>query len=145
MEAGYAWQSVTLSGAVEYENTIDTAPARSEPTVPLTDIVVPFRVRFLGLGSPGRFYVLAGVVYSVLWDRTRQAGATSDGSALRSAGSVLELGACYRFPIAERLSLELGIAPRAIVTRAANGIGYFAEAGFQHYSLPIYVSVPYSL
>ena len=139
--------SVAFSAALEYSLVFDTSPTRSDGSLAFVGVDVPARARLLGLGGRrGRFYAIVGLGYAAQWDRTRQFGpTTSDGAALRSSGTLYEIGLSYRLRLSELVGLEIAFLPRVQFTSASNGVGYFSNARFTQLTAPLNVSFPLTL
>jgi hypothetical protein len=148
LEGGFAFSdSLILSLAGEYNLILDRSPEPPSPSLAMVGIAIPLRLRFFGIGSErGRFYAMVGLGYAALWDRTYQyPPVTTDGGALRSSGSLYELGVCYRFRFDDRVGLEVGILARAQGTSVSNGVRYYTDMTVSQAAIPVYVSLPLSL
>jgi hypothetical protein len=136
-----------FSLGAEYNLVFDRNPEGRNGAVAFVGLNVPLRARLIGIGDEHqRFYLVLGLGYAALWDRTIQyAPVTTDGSALHSTGAMYELGLCYRLLFDDRVGLEIGFVPRVQLTGAVNGASYYGGASFSQVSVPIHVSLPFWL
>ena len=131
-------ETVSFSLAPSYGFVLDLDSEAQDDSVEATELHVPVRVRFLGIGGPEHWvHGLFGIGYTASWDENQQ-GATSGGS-LRSSGFLMELGGLYRADFTEKDSLEIGLILRLQLMGVSNGEGVFDGANVTRLSAPIRV------
>lgn len=144
IEAGFSLSAKWMpSLAAEFEYTLDLQAEGGDSAHESTQLAIPLRFRFLGVGDDSaRLFLMAGLGYAILWEHNQEGAAGA--SDLRSAGVLFELGASCRFQLDRNVFLELGLVPRMQMTRASNGVGDSADAPLSRLSVHAFAGVPLS-